>query len=275
MLLGSITDLSRLERGGHVIVGSHGGAAVGQLALSHGVASFICHDAGIGLGGAGVAALQVLNSRGVPAAAVSHRTARIGEPEDMLERGRISEVNQAAEALGVVRGLPVAVAYQRMQIADPPATSHCSIDVFRCSQIEIAGQSPGRAVQVKILDSVSSVSATDDGAIIVTGSHGGLPGGCSRRALKASARLVAFNDAGIGIDNAGTRRLPVLDREGIAAVCVDAATARIGDGMSSYETGMISAANTAAERMGAKTGMALKKLLALVAKAPVPTGPGF
>ncbi len=77
------------------------------------------------------------------------------------------------------------------------------------------------------------------GAIVVTGSHGGLLGGKPETALKYDALAALFNDAGIGIDEAGTTRLAALDARGIAAATVAADSARIGDARSTYEDGIL------------------------------------
>jgi hypothetical protein len=64
-----------------------------------------------------------------------------------------------------------------------------------------------------------------------------------------------YNDAGIGIDDAGTTRLPALEGRGIAGAVVDCMTARIGDGLSTYETGILTRLNPTAERLGGRPGM--------------------
>ena len=111
MLLGSVTELQEGHRGQAVVVGSHGGCATGWHALRCGIAALLCHDAGIGFEEAGVQALRVLQAAGRPCAAIGHMSARIGDPEDMLERGRVSRLNSAAALLGVVwdRGAVVGI----------------------------------------------------------------------------------------------------------------------------------------------------------------------
>ena len=85
------------------------------------------------------------------------------------------------------------------------------------------------------LDSASLVGSEHVGAVVVTGSHGGLLGGRPDTALKYDALAALFNDAGIGIDEAGVTRLPALEARGIAAGTVAAASARIGDARSTYD----------------------------------------
>src|SRR5690606_40993687 len=65
--------------------------------------------------------------------------------------------------------------------------------------------------------SVSLVEAQDAGAIVITGSHGGLQGDDPVTAIGGHAVFAAaYNDAGIGADGAGTSRLPALERQGVA-----------------------------------------------------------
>lgn len=270
MLKGSVTELGKESLGAHVIVGSHGAVPTGLRALRCGVASLICHDAGIGLEEAGVAALNMLGGYGVPAVAVSHDTARIGDPADMLERGRLSRVNQPAEKLGVLPGFTVRQAQALLESSvlrgERLGRSVLEDGEFRRIYIEIELKSAARSAQITILDSASSVREQDSGAILVTGSHGGLPNNSAEKALKTRPLLVAFNDAGIGIDMAGTRRLPILAELGVAAACVDANSARIGDGLSTYETGILSVANAPAAVLGAEAGMPLREWISHVLK---------
>ncbi len=266
-LKGSVTELTIEQEGAHVIVGSHGGALTGAHALGCGVASLICHDAGIGLDDAGIAALAVLERHGVAAAAVAHGTARIGDPEDMARRGLLSHVNAPARRLGLVPGMAVRQAGALLAggVFEPVVRSLSEGGGFR--RFEVTVRSSGGARQVTIVDSASLLREEDDGAIVATGSHGGLPGNRSENALRARPWLVAFNDAGIGVDRAGTRRLPVLAEMGIAAVCVDAKSARIGDGLSTYQTGVLSAVNEAALVLGARSGMTLRDLVSRLSSA--------
>jgi hypothetical protein len=106
----------------------------------------------------------------------------------------------------------------------------------------------------------------------VTGSHGGLVGGDPAKALRTDGFAAVFNDAGIGIDEAGTTRLPALDLRAIAAVTVAANSARIGDARSSFEDGIVSRANATACRLGAVVGAPVRPLLIEWALAPSNAG---
>ncbi|GAB5376416.1 MAG: hypothetical protein AcusKO_28780 [Acuticoccus sp.] len=252
MLFASVTDLSA-SGDACVVVGSHGGLATGALAASRGVRGLICHDAGIGLGGAGVAARGYLDDLGGAAAAVSHRSARIGDAQDMWRRGTISTVNRTAARLGIAIGQTVQDAFARIEKAAPiTAAPSGDAPAFQRAEANEDG------VPFLLCDSASQIAPGDRGRIVVTGSHGALPGEDPRRAAKADVAFVLFNDAGVGIDAAGISRLPALDRRGIAAACVDAMTARIGEASSTHATGIISRVNDTAARCALAPGMSVR-----------------
>jgi hypothetical protein len=112
----------------------------------------------------------------------------------------------------------------------------------------------GESPAVVVLDSVSLVEPADAGAIVVTASHGGLLGGDPASAIKVAALAAVYCDAGFGKDRAGVSRLPALDRRGIAAVTVSAASARIGDGRSVHDDGIVSCCNETALGAGVALG---------------------
>jgi len=122
------------------------------------------------------------------------------------------------------------------------------------------------------LDSASLVGAEHVGAVVVTGSHGGLLGGRPDTALKNDALAALFNDAGIGIDEAGVTRLPALDSRGIAAGTVAASTARIGDARSTYEDGILTRVNQRAAALGIAPGMTAREFLEIVRRAAAGKG---
>ncbi len=244
LLLDSITDASETTRGCIVVSGSHGGLYPAAFASRAGIRAVLFNDAGIGLEDAGVAGVLVLAEVCMAAAAVDCRSCRIGSAQDTFDRGRISVVNRIAQALGVEAGMPVAAAVERLSGAQAPFRQLTAPKEAR-SVAAVGG------AEVWLLDSASLVKPEDADQILITGSHGGLVGGDQARALKARARIAAFNDAGVGTDDADVSRLPVLDLQGIAAVTVDCMTARIGDARSALETGVISKTNSTARSMGA------------------------
>jgi hypothetical protein len=257
------------------VAGSHGGEYSGRWALAAGLAGVIFHDAGLGLDRAGVAGLALLDQAGVAAAAVAAASARIGDGQDVFRRGVIAEFNQAARRGGIRAGLPCRQAADLLLRLVPDASQPAAA-AARLSAL--AATAPGVAERVRaggrcdvwILDSASEAGPRQDGAIVVTGSHGGLPGGQPRRALKCDALLAAFNAAGGAAGQPGVGRLPVLDDRGIAAVAVDAMSARIGSAASTLAHGVVSVVNQrAASAFGIRPGDRLSDVVDAIAGGAV------
>ena len=252
----TVTKLPPEARGAVLLTGSHGGRYAGGLALGAGVRAAVFHDAGIGRNEAGIGALALFDALGVPACAIGHETARVGDATDMLARGRVSRANAAAEALGVASGSPCTAALGRLEAAVPRP-----YEAPRGNEARTVLDLPGARRRVVLVDSASLVRLDDAGAIVVTASHGGLVGGDPAMALRADAWAAVFNDAGIGIDRAGLGRLPALDARGIAAVTAAANSARIGEARSTFEAGVVSALNATAAARGAREGERVRDLV--------------
>lgn len=254
----SVTELGDDVRGAVLVAGSHGGLIACYLGASAGAHALILNDAGVGLDGAGVAGLAQLDAIGMAGATVSSLTARIGDGKDSLARGVISHLNQAASNAGVAKGMRAREAAMLLRDA-PPAHSGPLPYADGRRLLGMQGET-----EIWALDSVGKLAAEDDGRILLIGSHGGLHGGRPDSALNhegrpVAARAAAFNDAGGGIDDAGFTRLPELDARGVAAVTVSAASARIGDGRSMFESGLVSRCNQAALISGARVGATLRQ----------------
>ena len=74
-------------------------------------------------------------------------------------------------------------------------------------------------------------------------------------ALPIRPKGVICNDAGRGLDDSGIEGLAILDEHRIAGAAVSTESARIGDALSTYHDGLISAANAAAAAKGVRVGM--------------------
>lgn len=258
-LLDSITDAGSADEGKIVLSGSHGGIYPAAVASQGKVRAVIFNDAGIGIDGAGVRGVDRLADAGMAAAAVDCVSARIGSARDMLESGVISYVNRVAAQKGVALKMTVVEAALLLADIDQPASR---LDTVAEARWELSHGDKG--VSVLCVDSASLVRPDDTGRIIVTGSHGGLIGGDPSRALKARARLAVFNDAGFGKERIGVSRLPALEAAGVAAVTVSNQTAAIGSAQSCLDSGVISAVNSIAEKMGCRTGDTLSQALQIL-----------
>ena len=99
------------------------------------------------------------------------------------------------------------------------------------------------------------------GVIVVTGSHGGATGG---RGVRAAVAAGFFNDAGVGKEDAGISRLPLMDQEGIPGGTVDRNTARIGDGWDTYDSGVLSHVNETARQLGLEAGLPVRRAVEIL-----------
>lgn len=250
VLADSVTALPPAARGAVLVSGSHGGRVAARYAADAGVRAAVFNDAGYGLDDAGVAGVHALDAIGCAAAAVSHRSARIADAADTLERGTISCANRTAQALGVAPGMDCREAVRRLATAMPPAGALSAHPETRFVLLAAEGGRP----PIVGLDSIGGVVASDAGAVLVIGSHGALHGGSPSSALPVDAAGAFFHDAGVGCDGAGITRLPVLDERAIPAATVDGATARIGDARSLWVTGVLSHVNATARRAGLAPG---------------------
>lgn len=246
----SVTALPAEARGAVLVTGSHGGMIAAHYAIDAGVRAAIFNDAGRGLDDAGVAGIVALDGAGMAAAAVAHTSARIAVASDTLERGVVSFANALARALGVAPGMACRAAADRLRVAPLPTGR---LPEQREARTVLAAESPASTAIVG-LDSIGGVRADDAGKVLVIGSHGALHGGDPASALPVDAAGAFFHDAGIGRDEAGASRLPVLDARGIAAATVDYRSARIGDARSIWRAGTLSRVNDQAARRGLRVG---------------------
>jgi hypothetical protein len=119
---------------------------------------------------------------------------------------------------------------------------------------------------VLLSDSITVFESSAAGAILVTGSHGGLSAVAYATALPA--RGVIVNDAGVGKDAAGIGGLAEAAASGVAVVAVGHTSARIGDGLDTWESGRVTHGNALAEAAGVLPGMAARQAAEALAAAP-------
>jgi hypothetical protein len=263
VLAHSITKLGTDAVDAVIVCGSHGGVYSGYLAAKSAVRAVILNDAGVGKDAAGIGALAYLEELDIAAACAAHSSCRIGDAHDMMARGIVSHANALATAVGVREGQSCAAAAAHLTLATyrrvnaPPAVE--ARNILRLENSHRA---------LVLIDSASLVQPEDVNQIVVTGSHGGLINGQSHMALQVEAFLAVFNDAGVGIDGCGRTRLPALDARKMAAITVAHTSARIGDALSTYREGIISATNNTALELGAKVGSSAADFLQAVASVP-------
>jgi hypothetical protein len=243
--------VGRLTNEDVLLAASYAGKSSLVFALRLGLRGVIAHEAGVGLAQAGISGLALCDEFQVPAAAVATMDAGLSHGASMI-RARIAHANAHASALGVVPGMPAFEAGVLMlkshpgKAIDPP-------DVVDPRLHLVARTASG---SVYATDSTFSIKQEMPETAICGGSH------CARvfaeSILKIRPSGAIANDAGMGRDRTGVEGLAILDDHAIAAASVDALSARIGSGLSTYHDGVISACNLVAARTGVRAGMPAK-----------------
>ena len=102
-LLDSIALINSSHAGTIVVTGSHGGrsAAGFVVDVKEKPLAVFFNDAGGGKDNAGKVGLDILQAIGVPAACYSHMSARIGDAQDGLDHGVLTDLNGLAKQSGI------------------------------------------------------------------------------------------------------------------------------------------------------------------------------
>jgi hypothetical protein len=240
-----------------LVVASYSGVASFVHGLRRGVKALIGHDAGIGKEEAGVSGLRFAQMHGVPAAAVSADTAALANGPSMMGAA-ISRCNEAARALGVREGqnaleaarcLLDAPAGRKIDVTD--AFDNLIHEVFRNARGAIYASASSFVFKAKIPDDVVCI-ASHSGRVF------------AESILTFMPRGAIANDAGMGLAKSGIAGLAILQDAGVCAAAVAAMSARIGDGLSTYHDGAISALNDLAHSRGVRVGMRASRAAQLI-----------
>ena len=116
-LLDSVALINSSHAGTIVVTGSHGGrsAAGFVVDVSKKPLAVFFNDAGGGKEDAGKVGLGMLQATGVPAACYSHMSARIGDAQDGLDNGILTDMNDLAKQIGIKKDMQVSEATRRVQ----------------------------------------------------------------------------------------------------------------------------------------------------------------
>ena len=241
-----------------IVAASYAGVLCAKMIVAAKPRAVIGLDCKIGKDGAGIAGLWYYEALGIAAAAADVMTAEMGNGEDLYQCGIVSRMNDCAQKLGITVAMSVKLASEAMLTGS-----------LRANNFD-----PARRLVVHTADSGRSVVCTDsiaftlpedkDRNVLCTAGHTGR----SVIGYFRDFRPWGFicSDGGIGKNNSGITALEVIEPDGIAGASVDALTARMGDGQSTYFDGVISAMNRIAAakgvRIGQKASDAAKLMLA-------------
>lgn len=205
-------------------------------------------DCAIGPAGASIAGLWYLEALNIPAAVADVATVLLGNGVDLYEQGVISFLNRPAQDCGVRPGMPVREAAQAMLDHDPGEPEAEEVT----HRTEMVRHASGRAVVC--LDSIAfGEPGMDSSNVLVTAGHTGRS--AVPYLLKVRPYAFICSDGGVGRERSGVAGLAEAGKSGIPGATVDARHARMGDGLSTYHDGVISAVNDLAARCGVQVGM--------------------
>ena len=240
-----------------VIGASYAGASAVSTVFPTGAKAIVAHDAGIGKAQAGISGLAFCDRFGIPMAAVAGRTASLSNGNSLLN-GMISSVNDAAGKLGLRPGQTTREAAELLLEAKPGRrlTEKVGIDL---ELYEMAKLPAGRILaRVWLLD----LPGTYPNDVFALGTHSARV--AAEHAFRWNVKGWIANDAGMAKNNTGIAALAICGERGMPAASVSAASASIGDGLSTYREGVISAANEPAQRRGVVVGMPAEDALRLM-----------
>lgn len=107
VVMDSISQIEMANRGDVIVTGSHGGVPAVRHGLSCHPMGIVVNDAGRGKEDAGIKGLETLDEAGLPGAAASAESARIGDGMDAYENGVVSTVNKTGYETGIREGMRV------------------------------------------------------------------------------------------------------------------------------------------------------------------------
>jgi uncharacterized protein YunC (DUF1805 family) len=243
-------------QGDVVVNASYSGVLCARMVMTARPRAVIGLDCAIGKDGAGIAGLWYYEALGVPAAATDTLTAEMGNGPDLYEHGVISRVNDAAQRLGIAPGMRV----------------HEVAEAFKTGALKPAQFDPARRLVISTNAAGRSIVCTDSIAfalpedrernVLCTAGHTGRSVVDYFRQFRPWAFICS--DGGIGKNQSGVSALQDVEADGIAGASVDALTARMGDGQSTYFDGVISAVNSVAAAKGVRVGQSAREAAALL-----------
>jgi|HubBroStandDraft_3_1064219.scaffolds.fasta_scaffold176785_1 hypothetical protein len=242
------------NRGDVAVNASFVGVWPARFMARHRPRALIGVDCAIGMDGAGIAGLWYLEALGIPAVAAAVADVELLNGADVLRNGMVSRRNELAGDCGVEEGMSIAEAARALMTNEP----HLDLDPHERGRRTVVAEHPsGRSVVCT--HSIAFPFAEDrNHNVLCTGGFAGAP-----NIVKASPYAFICSDGGRGRDDSGLDGL----RAEIPGATVDVQTARIGDGLSTYHEGVISACNERAAARGVIVGQRAEEAAWLLVSA--------
>lgn len=240
-----------------IVVGSYCGTRILAPMFTRGVRAVIATDAGIGKDDAGISGLEHGEQIGVPVAAIAAMSAETSNGRSTL-MGEISRANAQARALGVAPGM---VAYEAAAcLAEASPGKPIPTPLGAEEEPVVVEETPrGRTWATPGTTAIKDQVPND---VICSGANSSRV--FSDGVLRVAAKGAIANDAGIARNNTAVEGVKLLGERGIPAAAVASMSARIGEGLSTWNDGVISVVNPVAGARGVKVGMSAKEAARLM-----------
>ncbi len=240
-----------------VVVGSYCGLRVLAPIFTDGVKAVIATDGGIGKDEAGISGLKHGETIGVPVAAIAAMSAETSNGRSTL-LGEISRANAQARALGVEPGM---VAYEAAALlAEAPAGKPIPTQRGGEAGPVVVEETPNGRIWASPGTTAIREQIPDD--VVCSGANSSRV--MSDGVLRMAAKGAIANDAGIAKNDSAVEGVMLLAEHGIPAASVSTMSARLGEGLSTWNDGTISTLNEVAGGLGIRVGMTAKEAARLM-----------
>ena len=240
-----------------IVVGSYCGTRILAPMFTRGIRAVIATDAGIGKDEAGISGLKHGEQLGVPVAAIAAMSAETSNGRSTL-LGEISRANAQARALGVAVGM---VAYEAAaRLAEAPSGKPMPTPLGAEEAPVVVEQTPSGRIWASPGTTAIKDQVPND--VICSGANSSRV--FSDGVLCIAAKGAIANDAGIAKNNTAVEGVKLLGERGIPAATVATMSARIGEGLSTWNDGIISIVNPVAATRGVRVGMFAKEAAQLM-----------
>ena len=240
-----------------IVIGSYCGTRVLAPIFTHGAKAVIATDAGIGKDEAGISGLKHGEMIGVPVATIAVMSAETSNGRSTL-LGQISRANAQARALGVAPGMPgheAAALLAKSPTGKPIPTSPGAEE----KPVVVEETAKGRIWAAPGTTAITEKIPND---IVCSGANSSRVS--SDGVIRMGAKGSIANDAGIAKNNSAVEGVMILGERGIPSAAVSTLSARLGEGLSTWNDGIVSVVNQIAAARGVKVGMSAKEAARLM-----------
>ncbi len=233
-----------------LVCGSHSARCSAALSARARPRGIIGHDGGLGKDNAGVSGLQLWQDLAIPGAATKASSARVGDGEDIWNRGVLSFVNDRAHEMGVRVGMTVQEAARILLAAPQPQPPTVR------EQWVLEDSPLGKAIGI---DTIIYCDDRMADQLMVMAGHTGAAFSKYIEHLPFKLRGIVNIDGGDSADGSGVSGMPALEASGVPVAACPPSTCRIGDARDVWASGIVSIVNAPAKALGVNVGMTAKE----------------